>query len=228
MGNLLSKKDKKKKDQVSDADKAVLELKVQRDNLHKHKRKVEAVMAREKEIAAALLKEGKKEKALLALKKRKMQGKLIEKTDEQMLRMEEMVSGVEAAQREKMVFEAMRVGTDALKEMQKETSLEAVEQLMQDTQEAMDYQKEVEALLAGQITDVDEAAMESELDAMAAAMGMATTPTANTTAADISNAPDVPATDPKLAPITGQQEAQKEEEEEEDEDMMPPPEMAPA
>lgn len=211
----------KKAAQISEADKAVLDLKIKRDMLHKHKKQVQAVMAREKEIATALLKEGKKDKALLALRKRKQQGKLIEKTDEQILRMEELVNGVETAQRDKQVFEAVRIGTEALKEMQKETSIEEVEKLMQDTQEAMDYQKEVEAMLAGQISDVDEAAMESELEAMAAEMGVA-----QPSQADIGKAPAVPATEPTLVP--GGQAAAEEEEEEEDDQVMPPPAMAPA
>ena len=81
--------------QVSQADLAILELKIQRDKLTQHKKKVEATMARDREIAGQLVREGKRDKALLALRRRKMHAKLIEKTDDQIFNMEHMINTVE-------------------------------------------------------------------------------------------------------------------------------------
>jgi len=49
-------------------------------------------LAKETEIARALLKEGKKKQALLALKKKKYQEQLLEKTEVQLSNVHEMVS----------------------------------------------------------------------------------------------------------------------------------------
>ncbi|KAJ1479042.1 Snf7-domain-containing protein [Baffinella frigidus] len=163
MGNLLGKKGGgkgavkagKAAPKVSEADRAVLQLKMQRDKMLQGRKKVLSVMARETEIAKALLKEGKKDRAKLALKKRKMQEKMLENHDAQMERMEEMIEGVEQAQREKKLFEVMQMGNQALKDMQKELSLEDVENLMEETQEAVAYQKQIEELLSEQLAPID-------------------------------------------------------------------------
>jgi charged multivesicular body protein 6 len=50
-----------------------LELKLVRDRLEQHKTKVTALMDSETEAARRLLKEGRKERALTAIKKKRMQ-----------------------------------------------------------------------------------------------------------------------------------------------------------
>jgi charged multivesicular body protein 6 len=77
MGLTTSKK-------ISSHDKAVLDLKRQRDKLQQYRKRIEAVLDREKEIARIHLKNGDKNRALLALKKRKYQETLLEKTENQL------------------------------------------------------------------------------------------------------------------------------------------------
>ncbi|PHZ09110.1 uncharacterized protein RHIMIDRAFT_263930 [Rhizopus microsporus ATCC 52813] len=79
------------KHKITSQDKAILDLKVQRDKLKKYQKNLNVVI--EKEIAAAklALSQGNKKKALLALKKKKYQEQLLEKTDQQLLNLEELV-----------------------------------------------------------------------------------------------------------------------------------------
>ena len=84
---------------------------MQRDKMNQQRKKVLAVMARETEIAKELLREGRKDRAKLALKKRKLQEKMLENHEKQMLKMEQMIEGVEEAQRQKRMFEVPRPPT---------------------------------------------------------------------------------------------------------------------
>jgi len=103
MGGLFSRsKDAPKK--VTAHDRAVLDLKVQRDKLKQYKKKVECssctklnvcqcegMAERETKVAKELLAAGKKKEALLALKKKKYQLSLLEKTEGQLSNVGEMV-----------------------------------------------------------------------------------------------------------------------------------------
>lgn len=60
----------------------------------------------------------------------------------------------------------LQQGNQVLKEIHKEMSLEAVEKLMEETDEARAYQREVSNLLAGAMTNEDEDAVEDELEAL--------------------------------------------------------------
>jgi len=48
---------------------------------------------------------------------------------------------VEFAVVEKKVFDGLKTGSEVLKQIQKEMSIEAVEELMSDTREAVEYQQ---------------------------------------------------------------------------------------
>jgi charged multivesicular body protein 6 len=152
------------KAKVNSHDKAVLDLKVQRDKLKQYQKRCEQVLAKETEIARALLKEGKKKQALLALKKKKYQEQLLEKTEVQLSNVHEMIDSIEFAQMEQKVFQGLQEGNKVLQEIHQQMSLEEIDQLMQDTQEAIDYQRQVEDALSGKFTDADEEDIMSQLE----------------------------------------------------------------
>eukprot|EP01116_Phalansterium_solitarium_P015546 TRINITY_DN3440_c0_g1_i1.p1 TRINITY_DN3440_c0_g1~~TRINITY_DN3440_c0_g1_i1.p1 ORF type:complete len:267 (+),score=120.06 TRINITY_DN3440_c0_g1_i1:210-1010(+) len=177
MGNWFSF-GRKRKDRVTQHDKAVLDLKVQRDKLKVYQKKCEAVIAREVELARQLLADGKRKQALLCLRKKRYQEQLIDKTATQLNNLQEMVDAVEFAQLEAKVFEGLKQGNAVLKEIQSQMSIEEVENLMLDTQEAVDYQNQVSTILAGQLTDLDEEAVEAEYEALRLQMEPAVAPAA--------------------------------------------------
>ncbi|CAO3663573.1 unnamed protein product [Rhizopus microsporus] len=141
-----------------------MDLKVQRDKLKKYQKNLNVVI--EKEVAAAklALSQGNKKKALLALKKKKYQEQLLEKTNQQLLNLEELTHSIEYALVEKQVLEGLKNGNSVLKEIHKETSIEAVEKLMDDTAEAIAYQNEIDEMLHGLISAEDEEEILKELD----------------------------------------------------------------
>ena len=72
-------------------DRAILDLKIQRDRLRQYQKRIEAVRQREAEVARECLRRGDKAKALLAIKKRKLQESMLTKADAQLINLENMV-----------------------------------------------------------------------------------------------------------------------------------------
>lgn len=95
-------------------DKAVLELKRQRIRLAKYRENATRVMERETEIAKELLKRGEKRRALLALKKKRYQSTLIDKTEGQMMNIEQLCNSIEFAAVQSKVFDALKNGNAVL------------------------------------------------------------------------------------------------------------------
>jgi charged multivesicular body protein 6 len=151
---------------ITQHDKAILDLKVQRDKLKQYAKNLDHVMQKEVDIARSCLAQGDKRRALLALKKKKFQQQLVEKTEVQLQTIDELVRTIEFAVVEKDVYERLTSGNEALKKLQKETSLEMVEQLMMDTEDAVAYQHEIDVALAGSISAEDEEEMLRQLDEM--------------------------------------------------------------
>ncbi|ORY98591.1 Snf7 family [Syncephalastrum racemosum] len=154
------------KHKITAQDRAILDLKVQRDKLKKYQKSINVVLEKEVDIARQALAKGDKKRALLALRKKKYQEQLLEKTDQQLLNLEELTQSVEYALVEKQVLDGLKSGNAVLKEIHKETSVEAVEKLMDDTADAIAYQNEVDELLSGQVSSEDEEEIERELAAL--------------------------------------------------------------
>jgi len=213
MGNLLSTKHTSKTSKgpaITDVDQAILSLKAQRKKLGDQQKLLETRIERHAEVARLLVVEKKKDRALLVLKKKK----LVEKQHEQLagllLNLEEMISNVEMSSQQNKLFNVLKQGNDALKQLQKEVTVEDVQRLMEDTADAKAYQDEVAHALAGSLTDVDEAAVEEELGALEGLV----------LAQEVEEMPKVPAT--KVPTPTkvdaGEAVVQAQEEEEEQEE----------
>ena len=140
---------------ITDHDRAVLQLTVQRDRLHKYTGSIALVIAREVAVAKELLKAGKKSNALLALKRKRYQERLLERTEGQMLNLEEMVHSLQFASMQAQVFAALSAGNSVLNALNAQTRLEDVEQLMDDTREAVEYQQQVSQLMGSEISQAD-------------------------------------------------------------------------
>ncbi|XP_078081843.1 charged multivesicular body protein 6 [Mustelus asterias] len=163
MGNLFGRK---KRSRVTDQDRAVLQLKQQRDKLRQYQKKIAIQLEKERELARQLLRGGKKEKAKLLLKKKRYQEQLLDKTEVQISNLEKMVQDIEFAQIEMKVIEGLKIGNDCLQKMHEVMSIEEVERIMDETQEAVEYQRQIDEILAGGITQEDEDAILAELDAI--------------------------------------------------------------
>ncbi|XP_028824824.1 charged multivesicular body protein 6 [Denticeps clupeoides] len=163
MGNIFARK---RRTRVTEQDRAVLQLKQQRDRLRQYQKKLGLQLEKEKLVARQLLKDGKKEKALLLLKKKRYQEQLLDKTDGQISNLERMVQDIEFAQIEMKVIEGLKVGNECLKKMHETLSVEEVERIMDETQDSIEYQRQIDELLAGSLSQEDEDAVLAELEAI--------------------------------------------------------------
>uniref|UniRef100_A0A670JT56 Charged multivesicular body protein 6 n=1 Tax=Podarcis muralis TaxID=64176 RepID=A0A670JT56_PODMU len=157
---------RKRRSRVTEQDKAVLQLKQQRDKLKQYQKRISLQLERERAFARQLLKDGKKEKAKFLLKKKRYQEQLLDKTENQISNLERMVQDIEFTQIEMKVIEGLKIGNECLNKMHQVMSIEEVERIMDETQEAVEYQRQIDEMLAGSFTVEDEDAILAELDAI--------------------------------------------------------------
>lgn len=74
------------------------------------------------------------------MKKKKFFEQNLEKTDGQLDNLDQMVHNIEYTQIEHQVVDGLKVGNDCLKKLQQMMSLDDIEQIMDDTKDAIDYQ----------------------------------------------------------------------------------------
>ncbi|EAT83952.2 hypothetical protein SNOG_08784 [Parastagonospora nodorum SN15] len=129
---------------ISAQDKAILDMKNQRDKLRQYQKRITVLTDREKEIAKECLAKGQTDKAKLALRRKKYQESLLSKTDSQLAQLEILTSDVEFALVQKDVLYGLQQGTAVLKEIHREMGgIENVEKLLADNEEARAYQEVV-------------------------------------------------------------------------------------
>lgn len=208
-------------------------MKNQRDKLHQYQRRITILTARETSIARQLLASGDKPRALLALRRKKYQESLLEKTDAQLEQLEKLTASVEFAQVQKDVVFGLEQGTNVLKEIHKEMGgLEHVEMLMGDTADAIAYQQvslvmegvrggeyvnvilqEVSDMLGGRISNQDEDEVEDELEAMEAEFREAERLPVPPTKDPEVELPEAPTTVPDRVPVKERAKARQREQE---------------
>jgi len=148
---------------ITDQDRAILQLKVQRDRLHKYTGSLSLVIAREVAVAKELLRDGKKATALLALKRKRYQETLLSRTEAQMLNLEELVHSIQFASVQAQVFAALKQGNAVLEALNAQTRLEDVEALMDETREAVAAQQQISEALGAEITPQDVSDIEATI-----------------------------------------------------------------
>ena len=121
---------------------AILDMKNQRDKLRQYQKRITILTDREKAIAKECLAKGDTNRAKLALRRKKYQEGLIQKTDAQLAQLEQLTSDVEFALVQKDVLYGLQQGTAVLKEIHKEMGgIENVEKLLGENAEARAYQE---------------------------------------------------------------------------------------
>ncbi|KFA67090.1 hypothetical protein S40285_03009 [Stachybotrys chlorohalonatus IBT 40285] len=154
---------------VTAQDKAILDMKIQRDKLHQYQRRITVLTDKETDIAKQMIAKGDKKRALLALRRKKYQESLLAQTDAQLEQLEKLTSKVEFALIQKDVVFGLQQGTKVLQQIHAEMGgIEKVEKLMGDTADAIAYQQEISDMLGGKISTQDEEEVEDELAALEA------------------------------------------------------------
>jgi charged multivesicular body protein 6 len=163
MGNLLGHK-KAAESPITDNDRALLTIKVTKNRLTKHRAGIVRTIERESAAAREHAAEGNRLRARDALRRKKYWMTATEKTDEMLMCIDEVLTAIETAQLNKVVYEGIAAGTAVLKQMQQELSLEKAERLMDERADALAVQDEVDAALG---TEID-ADLENQLQRLEA------------------------------------------------------------
>lgn len=132
-------------------DKAILQLKLAKDNLHRHAKRTDTLIENERselrELAKSLKGEIKQSRrARLLLKRIHYQQRLLDQCSDQLINLENMVMTIEFKLVEKQFVEGLARGNEVLKKLNREFS--GVEQLMDDVAEQVAYQEEIDQLLS--------------------------------------------------------------------------------
>ncbi|KIK70869.1 hypothetical protein GYMLUDRAFT_210442 [Collybiopsis luxurians FD-317 M1] len=148
---------------ITAQDRAILDLKLQRDKVKQYQKSLQAILDREEEIAKQHLEAGRKDRALVALRRRKYQQGLLLKTDGQLENLQQLVSTIEFSLVEVSVLHGLKQGNEVLKEIHRELNPEQVERLLEETAEARDYQREIDEMLANNLSLDEEDEVQAEL-----------------------------------------------------------------
>jgi len=172
MGGKVTKPSQPPKREVSQIDRAILDLKVSRDRLTRYKKKLN--LDSTKLLSKAKTYKSKNtsadtKNALNLLKLRKLKLKEVDNIDSQLLTLQGMVSNIQSKEEEKEVLAALRTGKNALEKLHAENSLEDVMNLMDDVQEQNELEEEINNVLVNTgetLTLVEEDELELELQAL--------------------------------------------------------------
>ncbi|XP_010444310.1 PREDICTED: vacuolar protein sorting-associated protein 20 homolog 1 [Camelina sativa] len=194
MGNLFVKKP-----QITEVDRAILSLKTQRRKLAQYQQKLEKVIEAEKEAARDLIREKRKDRALLALRKKRTQEDLLKQVDQWVINVEQQLADIELTSKQKAVFESLKQGNNAIKAIQSELDLDDVQKLMDDTADAKAYQDELNAILGEKLSEEDEEDILAEFDNLESQLivdEMPEVPTKESEESEKLDLPDVPTKTP--------------------------------
>jgi hydroxymethylglutaryl-CoA lyase/charged multivesicular body protein 6 len=160
--------------QITQKDRAVLDLKNARDKIRRFRGQMEKDSQKLEAQARALIAARQKTRALLVLKLKRHKEKELEKLDAQLLNVYAMIQDVEWASINLSVLASIESGTRELQRIHEERSVEDVEALMEETMEAIEVEKKINRLLAGQgDVAIDDAELEKELEDLMRAEGQA-------------------------------------------------------
>ncbi|KAJ1509748.1 Charged multivesicular body protein 6 [Coelomomyces lativittatus] len=130
------------KPNVTNHDKAVFELKRQRDLLKKYQLQLQKSIENEKKNAIRYSQEKNLFKAKQSLKRKGYLVHLIQTTEGQLDNLEKMALTIENAVIQQNVIQSLALSNQALKELNQTMPLEKVQLLLEETEEAKLYQEE--------------------------------------------------------------------------------------
>lgn len=145
MGNLFGVR--RRAPVVTAQDKAILQLKQQRDKIKIYQKRTESELENNRQLALQLAQKNMKDRALVVLRRKKFIEDIIARTDKQLETLEQLVTDIEYNQIQVSVVEGLKVGAEALKQLNSMFAVEDIQQIMDDTADAAVKQEEISNLL---------------------------------------------------------------------------------
>ena len=99
----------------------------------------EQLVERSQDVVGELLRKKQRERALTALKKKKLHEKQALQLDQNILKLDEQVVALETTEQQVDTVSALRTANQAMKAMQNQMPLDAIEKLMQENEDAAEY-----------------------------------------------------------------------------------------
>ncbi|KAL0249644.1 hypothetical protein GEMRC1_004873 [Eukaryota sp. GEM-RC1] len=171
MGALFSKKPSSPSPRnrgpvVSDSDKVLLKLKIQRDKLTQYQLKIDKVIVDLKHKANVFVKNNNRDRALLCLKQKKYQETLLQQADQNLMNLEQLLSQVEDAEIQAAVMEGITEGNSLLRKIGEEMSVEKVEMIMDELRDHQQNHEEISRLLTDSLSTEDIDSVEDEYESL--------------------------------------------------------------
>lgn len=139
-----------------------------------------------------LIREQKKERALLVLKLKKHKEKEVNNIDGQLISILEMIDNIEWESANMEVMKALQAGNAALNKLHDEMSVEDVENLLNETNEAIETENQINLLLAGQFSVQDDEELQKELAELMGEVPLSATAKPNPVSAPLPPVPELP------------------------------------
>ncbi|KAL6940781.1 hypothetical protein ACO0QE_004698 [Hanseniaspora vineae] len=190
MGQSASSSANSQHRKITSQDKAILQLKKSRDNLNKFTHNTYKLIDNEnaelKKMIRSCKETGSPVKShpqiKLLLKRVHYQKILITRANDQLSNLEEMLSNIEFKLIEKNFITGLQQGNDILKKLNNELNIDYVQDVMDNVQDEMAYEREVDHVLTSNMENITDAVSDSrmvldteldqELEEMAASLGV--------------------------------------------------------
>lgn len=160
---------KNSKIQITETDKAVLQLKRSKDEIHRFTKRTDILIGSEKEQIKQLIKNNpttykNNTKIRLLLKRVHYQEHLLQQASDQLINLEHMLANIEFKLIESQFISGLKKGNDILTKLNKEFT--NIDEVISDAQEQMAYQNEINDVLANSVVGVNsfEDQIDKELD----------------------------------------------------------------
>ena len=151
---------------ITAIDRATLDLKNSRDRLSRYRAKLDRDAEKLATRAKTLHGEGKSKQALQLMRLRKNKLQEVDRVEQQLLSVLQLVDKISEKQNEQEVIVAMKRGKDALQNMHDQMGIDDILNLMDDIRDQDDVEKQINEALGQDIVsaDLDDEAVLAELN----------------------------------------------------------------
>lgn len=153
---------------ITAQDRAIFQMKQQRDKLKQYQRKLNSVILRQQSLAKEALLKGDNERAKFYLKSKKQQEGVITKTYDQLDNLENLIGTIEFKLIEKDVVYGLSQGNQVLKTLNNEMSADKIDKIIDDLEDEKMKVDEVSDMLgtSSALSNSEEMEVDEELERM--------------------------------------------------------------